>query len=83
VPQVDANTLLSVARVFGQFKKVSARVGLEELVTVTPDSPEAWFDLASTRLQLGRGNEVLPALRKAIELSDARLNESPALATCA
>jgi tetratricopeptide (TPR) repeat protein len=80
-PKVEAGTLLSVANVYVQFME-GARLEtvLKKLVTITPDSPEAWFDLATTQAQLGRGAAVFESLQKAIELSDARLKKVPASA---
>ncbi len=76
--QVDASTLLSIANAYVQLQQ-GARLEsvLKRLVTVTPESPEAWFDLASTEVLLGKGNDALAPLRKAIELSDERLRRQP------
>ena len=46
---------------------------LRKLVTMTPDSPEAWYDLAATQAALGRTNEALQNLAKAMELNRLRL----------
>jgi len=77
-PQADANLLLSVASAYAQLQQ-GARLEavLEKLVHISPDSPEAWYDLASTRAQLGKTNEALTALGKALELSTQRLAKQP------
>ena len=47
-PQADANLLLSVASAYVYLQQ-GARLEtvLEKLVKVSPDNPEAWYDLAS------------------------------------
>ena len=76
--QTDANVLLSVAGAYVQLQQ-GARLEtiLQKLVKVTPESPEAWYDLASTQAQLGKSNEALQALSKALELSAKRLAKQP------
>jgi len=73
-PGVDANVLLSVANVFAQMGEGDRLERmLVRLVGVTPESAEAWYDLASTRAILGKLEEALSDLKEAIRLSDARL----------
>jgi len=77
-PQADASLLLSVASAYAQLQQGSKlEAVLEKLVKVSPDSPEAWYDLASTRAQIGKTNEALAALGKALELSTQRLTKQP------
>jgi thioredoxin-like negative regulator of GroEL len=45
---------------------------LEKLTQVSPESPEAWYDLAAMKALLGKPAEALPALRRALTLSDQR-----------
>ena len=77
-PQADANTLLAVANAYAQLQQ-GARLEtvLEKLVKISPDSPEAWYDLASTEALLGKKNEALAALSKALERSAHRLAQNP------
>lgn len=77
-PSVDANTLLSVAQAYVQLQQ-GARLEavLKRLVAVTPESPEAWYNLAATQAVLGKGAEAIQTLRKAIELNDKRLTQQP------
>jgi tetratricopeptide (TPR) repeat protein len=75
-PTIDAPAVLMIAQAyaaFGNFPKLEAT--LERLVQVTPDSPEAFYDLGALRATLGKANEAVPPLRKAIELSNARLRK--------
>jgi tetratricopeptide (TPR) repeat protein len=72
-PGVDANALLSVAQVYaqlGQGPRLEAT--LLALTTTTPESPEAWYDLASTQAILGKSKEALDHLQRAVELSQQR-----------
>jgi tetratricopeptide (TPR) repeat protein/phage shock protein PspC (stress-responsive transcriptional regulator) len=75
----DVNAVLSVANAFAQMRQgPRLETALRKLVTLTPGSPEAWYDLASTQAVLGRTNEALQNLAKAVELSATRLAGDPA-----
>jgi len=77
-PQVDANAILILAQAYvglGSYPKLEAT--LEKLVKVSPTHPEAWYDFAAVKAALAKNNEALPALRKAIQLSTARLKTDP------
>jgi Flp pilus assembly protein TadD/phage shock protein PspC (stress-responsive transcriptional regulator) len=77
-PQADANTLLSVASALVQLQQGGRLESvLKRLVTVRPDSAEAWYDLASTQAILGKSEEAIQSLRKAIESNDKRLARQP------
>jgi tetratricopeptide (TPR) repeat protein/phage shock protein PspC (stress-responsive transcriptional regulator) len=77
-PTADANTLLSVARAYVQLQQGGRlEAALKRLVIVTPESPEAWYDLAATQAVLGKGEEAIQTLRKAIELNNKRLAQQP------
>jgi tetratricopeptide (TPR) repeat protein/phage shock protein PspC (stress-responsive transcriptional regulator) len=77
-PDVDLNTVLSVANAYAQLQQGDRlATALHRLVRMTPDSPEAWYDLASTQAILGRYEPALESLQRAIQLSDARLAADP------
>ena len=77
-PNVDLNSVLSVANAFAQLQQgPRLEVALRKLVTLTPESAEAWYDLAATQAILNRTNEALRALAKAVELSGKRLALDP------
>ena len=72
------NAVLAVANAYAQLQQgAKLETVLEKLVRVTPDSPEAWYNLASTRALLGKSNEALAALGKSLMLSGQRLAQNP------
>ena len=77
-PQADTTVLLSVAGAYAQLQQ-GARLEavLQRLVKATPENPEAWYDLATTQAQLGKTNEALQSLGKALDLSAQRLAKQP------
>jgi tetratricopeptide (TPR) repeat protein len=77
-PEVDLNTLLSVAGAYVQLQQgPRLENALKRLVTVSPESPEAWYDLATTQAALGKRNDAVLSLKKALELSAKRLAQEP------
>jgi Flp pilus assembly protein TadD len=77
-PQADATVFLSVAGAYAQLQQ-GARLEsvLQRLVKATPENPEAWYDLATTQAQLGKTNDALQSLGKAVDLSAQRLTKQP------
>jgi tetratricopeptide (TPR) repeat protein len=77
-PGVDVSTILSLANAYAQLQQgPRLENALRRLVAISPESPEAWYDLASTQSILGKTQEALQALRHALELSDARVARDP------
>jgi tetratricopeptide (TPR) repeat protein len=77
-PGADLNTVLSVANAYAQLQDGERlETALQRLVVMTPDSPEAWYDLASTQAILGKYDQALQSLARALELSNARLAADP------
>jgi thioredoxin-like negative regulator of GroEL len=77
-PKADANLLLAVAKAYADLQQGGKLESvLEKLVKVTPDSPEAWYDLASTKALVGKKSDALTSLSKALELSARRLASQP------
>jgi tetratricopeptide (TPR) repeat protein len=73
-PQAPAGALLAVAQAYvslGNYPRLETT--LERLVQINPTQPEAWYDLAAMKAILQKPAEAIPALRRALELSDARL----------
>jgi tetratricopeptide (TPR) repeat protein len=66
------------AQLFSQFGDWSKlEISLEKLTKVSPESPEAWYDLAALKANVGKNAEALPALKRALELSAQRLQRDP------
>jgi tetratricopeptide (TPR) repeat protein len=73
-PQAPAGALLAVAQAYvslGNYPRLETT--LERLVQINPTQPEAWYDLAAMKAILQKPAEAIPALRRALELSDARI----------
>ena len=51
---------------------------LQKIVTLVPDQPEPWYDLATLETVLGRPDPALQNLRKSLDLSAQRLKSNPA-----
>jgi Flp pilus assembly protein TadD len=77
-PKADTTILLSVAGAYAQLQQGARLEGvLQRLVKLAPENPEAWYDLATTQAQLGKSNEALQSLAKALNLSGQRLGKQP------
>jgi tetratricopeptide (TPR) repeat protein len=77
-PQADATTVISIAQAYIELNEpLRLEQALLRLVQVTPANPEAWYDLAATQAALGRNQDALKHLRRAIELSQDRLRTDP------
>ena len=75
---VDANTLLSVAKAFadlGQYAR--AEPAFKRLTTLLPDNPEIWYDLAGAQTAQGRTPEALLSLANSMTLSRRRAAAAP------
>jgi len=77
-PKVDMSTLATVLEMYKQlnnFEKMESV--LARLTELQPGTPEAWYDLATVRIGLGRNAEALSAVSNALILSKARLATNP------
>jgi tetratricopeptide (TPR) repeat protein len=77
-PQADANALLQVAQSYAQLSNLpKLEASLDKLVKTSPDSPEAWYDLAALKVTLAKPPEALTALSNALALSQKRHQQDP------
>ena len=77
-PNADASTLLSAAQAYVQLGD-SAKLEkcLEKLTKAVPDSPEAWYDLATVQASVGKAPQAMQSLRKSLQLNQHRLTVQP------
>jgi predicted Zn-dependent protease len=77
-PNADASTLLSAAQAYAQLMDTAKLEGtLHRLTLAVPDSPEAWYDLATVEATVGKSPQALQSLRKALQLNQQRLTSQP------
>jgi len=77
-PSAPPGAVIRAAQIYAQaadWTKLEA--SLEKLVKISPDNPEAWYDLAAFKANLRKDKEALPALAKALDLSSRRLKQNP------
>jgi tetratricopeptide (TPR) repeat protein len=72
-PNVEPSAVLAVAQAFnqmGNYPKLEET--LEKLTKLAPQSPEAFYDLASLKVRLGKTQDAAAPLKHALELSIQR-----------
>jgi len=73
-PHASATEIGFIAQTYAQMGNLpKLENAIEKLVTVVPDQPEPWYDLAALDAVLGKSNQSLLHLRKSIDLSALRL----------
>ncbi|MBX3746404.1 MAG: DUF2723 domain-containing protein [Verrucomicrobiae bacterium] len=78
LPGVDPNTLIAAAQTYAQLNDGERlERTLAKLVQAAPNSAEAWYDYAGVLATLQKPNDALPALAKALEISDTRRLTDP------
>jgi thioredoxin-like negative regulator of GroEL len=77
-PQVTIPMVMSVAQAYSQLNQNERLQGaLKRLTQLEPDSPEAWYDLASSHAILGQTNEAMAAIKKCLDANAKRLSQDP------
>jgi tetratricopeptide (TPR) repeat protein len=77
-PTAVPNLVVRAAQLYSQLGDLpKLEQALEKLTKVSPDSPEAWYDLAAMKANLGKNAEALPALTRCLQLSGQRLQRDP------
>ena len=69
----NIEAVILAAQVYYQLQNFGkAEMALTRYTQLTPDTPEAWFDLAGSQALLKKTNQALDSLRRSLELSDKR-----------
>lgn len=71
--QSDANVVTAAAQMYAQLQRpAELEVALTRLVQLSPESPEAWYDLATVQASIGKLQTAASTTTRAIQLSDRR-----------
>ena len=77
-PSADVSTLVTVASAYAQLGHAEGLLNaLLRLVKLMPDNPEAWYDLAGIQATLGKAQDAIRSLTRALQLSNDRLSRQP------
>jgi tetratricopeptide (TPR) repeat protein len=77
-PSISPTEVGVIAQFFAQTGNMpKLETTLEKLSTLVPNEPEPWYDLAATKLTLGKTSESLQDLRTSLDLSAKRLKQDP------
>ena len=73
-PHLAPNEAGFIAQTYAQMGNLAKLEGaIEKLVTLIPDQPEPWYDLAALDAVLGKPDQALQNLSRSLELSAQRL----------
>jgi len=77
-PAAAPNVVVHAAQIYNQLGDLpKLEMALERLTKVSPSSPEAWYDLAAMKANVGKNPEALTALAQCLALSAERLKKDP------
>jgi regulator of sirC expression with transglutaminase-like and TPR domain len=77
-PTADVSTLVTVASAYAQLGHAEGLLNaLLRLVKLMPDNPEAWYDLAGIQATMGKAQDAIRSLTRALQLSNDRLSRQP------
>jgi tetratricopeptide (TPR) repeat protein len=77
-PYAQRQAVMEIATLFNQMQNwPGLEAALDRLVKLDPSNPEAWYDLAALKANLRKPADALATLKKALELSAARLKRDP------
>ena len=75
-PHTSVPVVMSVANAYNHLGQPARLLKpLEALTRLAPDSPEAWYDLATWHATFGQKSPALDCLKKALELNSKRLKK--------
>jgi tetratricopeptide (TPR) repeat protein len=77
-PYISPTEVGVIAQFFAQTGNLpKLETTLEKLVAIVPNEPEPWYDLAATKIALGKTSESLQDLHTSLDLSAKRLTQNP------
>jgi tetratricopeptide (TPR) repeat protein len=77
-PKVEAPTVVAIAKAFVDFQQIPRlERALLRLTAISPESPEAWYDLAGVQALMGRGTNSISSLGRALVLGQQRMQKDP------
>jgi tetratricopeptide (TPR) repeat protein len=77
-PKADASAVLQAAQQYAALTNAQRMAAaLDKVTRISPDFPEAWYDLAALKASMGKSEAALPDLRRALDLSARRLASDP------
>lgn len=77
-PQASQNELVFAAQIYNEMNQLSkVAQALARLVKMSPNSPEAWFDLAGVQAVLNQPTQALLSLSEALKRNAQRLAQTP------
>jgi tetratricopeptide (TPR) repeat protein len=75
ITSTEAGFIAQTYAKIGNLAKLEAV--LQKIVTLVPDQPEPWYDLAALEAVLGKSDPALQSLHKSLDLSAQRLKSNP------
>jgi thioredoxin-like negative regulator of GroEL len=77
-PTVAPNIMVGAAKLYNDLGNMpKLELALERLTKVSPESPEAFYDLAAMKASEGKNPEAMAALTRCLELTGQRLKRDP------
>lgn len=78
-PRVDLNQLAAIIQAYKDLNNIQRlEPALTRLTQMQSQTPEAWYDLATVRVRMGKTAEALVAISNALTLSNTRRATDPA-----
>ena len=77
-PHISSGEAGFIAQQFAEMGNLTKlEAALQKIVSVAPDQPEPWYDLAALNIMLGKPDQGVQDLGKSLELSAQRLKTNP------
>jgi tetratricopeptide (TPR) repeat protein len=77
-PHLSSNVAGYIAQTYAKMGNLTKLEGvIQKIVTLVPDQPEPWYDLAALEAILGKPGPALQSLHKSLDLSAQRLKSNP------